>query len=113
MMKNLLLWVFIAIILIAVFSNFGPKHPVANKLTYSEFVRSADQGEISNINVDPDRTISGTLRNNENFVTYLPAQDQPFLSELVKKGVNVTVKPPEQESMWMHIFISWFPMLLL
>jgi cell division protease FtsH len=112
MFKNLLLWLIIAIILIAVFSNFGPRQPGAQQLTYSAFLKSVDKGEIASAQIS-DRIITATTKDNQQVTTYIPMEDQFLLSELIKKGVNVTGKPPEQQGLLMRIFISWFPMILL
>ncbi|MCI5222662.1 MAG: ATP-dependent zinc metalloprotease FtsH, partial [Candidatus Electrothrix sp. AR4] len=39
--------------------------------------------------------------------------DTELIPMLRKSGVDISVKEPERESLWMSIFISWFPMLLL
>ncbi len=112
MFKNLLLWLIIAVILITVFSNFGPKRPEAEKISYSEFISQVNSGQVSGVTIS-DHTVEGAYHNNKTFSTYLPMDDSSLLSTLVAKGVNVNGKPPEQESLLMHIFINWFPILLL
>jgi cell division protease FtsH len=112
MFKNLFLWLIIAIILIAVFSNFGPRRPTADQLTYSAFLQSVDKGKISSA-VISDRTITATTKDGREVTTYIPMEDQFLLGELIKKGVNVKGKAPEQQGLLMRIFISWFPMILL
>jgi cell division protease FtsH len=112
MVKNLLLWLVIAVILITVFSNFGPKKPTYEKLSYSEFLQSVQQGQVSGVTI-VDRTVEGALHNNKTFQTYIPYDDPNLMNLLVQKGVNVNGKPAEQEGLLMHIFINWFPILLL
>lgn len=112
MLKNLLLWLVIAVILVSVFSNFGDRTPTAQRLTYSEFLNDVSQGNVSSVTIQ-DRTVTGFTNNNKSFVTYMPMPDQYLLADLIKKGVNVKGEPPEQQSLLMHIFINWFPMLLL
>lgn len=111
MIKNLLLWLVIAVILIAVFSNFGPRREVVDKYSYTQFLEAVDRGEVSNVVID-DRNINGELKNNRHFSTYMPTEDSLLTRELVKKGVDVKGKPPDQ-GLLMRIFINWFPMLLL
>lgn len=112
MTKNLLLCLIIAVVLISVFSNFGPERDTSQKYTYSQFLQNVSQGNINSVTID-GQTISGLTQDNKQFVTYMPMSDQYLLSDLIKNNVNVMGKPPEQESMLMHIFINWFPMLLL
>lgn len=110
-MKNLLLWLFIAIVLISVFSNFGPQHPAEQQMSYSQFLQQVSQGNVSSVTIN-DRTIQGTTQNNHSFVSYMPLDDPYLISDLVKNNVDVNGKAPEQQSLLMHIFVNWFPMLL-
>jgi len=112
MIKNLLLWLVIAVFLIVVFSNFGHEHPTVTKITYSEFLQAVDKGEVSSVVID-NRNIDAVMRNNTKLSSYIPLEDQYLLSELLKKGISVRGNPPEQEGLLMHIFVNWFPMILL
>jgi cell division protease FtsH len=112
MLKNLFLWLIIAIILIAVFNNFGPKEPVANQLSYSQFIAQVNKGDVTSVTI-AEQKITGIAKDGKAFATYLPMQDPALLTMLVKKDVKVTGKPPEERSLLMSIFISWFPFLLL
>lgn len=112
MMKNLLLWLVIAVVLITIFSNFGPRHGAAQQMTYSQFLASVGRGDISSVQIQ-NRVITGKTSDSKAFKTYLPMQDPYLLSELIKKGVNVKGLPPKQQSLLTHILISWAPFLLL
>jgi cell division protease FtsH len=112
MAKNLLLWLVIGVILITIFSNFGPRKESGENLTYSQFLKTVDEGQVGSVTIE-NQVIRGQTRNNTAFTTYMPIPDQYLLGDLIKKGVNVAGKPPEQESLLMRIFINWFPMLLL
>ena len=46
------------------------------------------------------------------FMTVTP-DDTELIPMLRESGVDIAVKEPDKESLWMSIFISWFPMLLL
>jgi cell division protease FtsH len=112
MVKNLLLWLVIAVILISVFSNFGPRKDIAQKYSYSEFMQVVNKGEVKSVTID-DRNIQGILKNNSQFTTYMPIEDQNLLSNLMDKDIDVKGKAPDQQGLLMRIFINWFPMLLL
>ena len=111
-LKNLLLWTVIAIILISIFSSFNPRQTSEEKLSYSEFLRQVQQGSISTVTIE-NQNIHGVTQNDKAFSTYIPMQDPDLLVTLYKKGVNIKGQPPEQQGLLMHIFINWFPMLLL
>ena len=113
MVKNLFLWLIIAIVLVSVFSNFGPQHAGAEKITYSQFLKEIDQGAVASVSVEDDRIIRGVSKNNHRFVTYQPMPDKALLGELLKNNVDVSGQEKQQESFLLHLFINWFPMLLL
>jgi len=109
--KNLVLWIVIAIVLVSVFNNFGPRPTAAEPLEYSEFVAAVKQGSVSRV-IIAGRTINGETTTGEHFTTYSP-DDPGLIADLLNNGVVIEAKPPEQQGMLMQIFISWFPMLLL
>ncbi len=111
MAKNLILWVIIAIVLMSVFNNFGPPAPQSETITYSKFISDVRNGQVQSVEID-GRNVHGELGNGDKFSTYSP-NDPKMIDDLLGNGVQVKVKPPEQESLLMQIFISWFPMLLL
>lgn len=110
--KNLLLWLVIVIILISVISNFNPRHDQVAPMTYTQFLQQVQGGNVGNVTIQ-DQTISGVTKDNREFSTYIPMDDSNLLPYLVKQNVNVEGKPPQQQSLLLHIFISWFPALLL
>ena len=113
MVKNLFLWLIIAVVLVSVFSNFGPHNAANERVSYSQFLKEIDQGMINSVTVEDDRIIRGVTKNNHRFVTYMPVQDNALLGELLKNNVDVSGQEKQQESFLLHLFINWFPMLLL
>jgi cell division protease FtsH len=112
MLKNLILWLVIGVVLISLFSNFQPRQSGQERLAYSDFLKQVDQGNVSSVTIN-NQAIRGVLQNNKTFSTYMPLDDQYLLGELVKKNVEVSGQPPEEESLLTRILISWFPTLLL
>lgn len=113
MVKNLFLWLIIAIVLVSVFSNFGPRNSNTEKVSYSQFLKQIDQGMVTAVTIEDNRVIKGMTKNNHRFVTYMPVQDDALLGELLKYNVDVSGQEKQQESFFLHLFINWFPMLLL
>lgn len=113
MIKNLVLWLVIALVLMSVFSNFGPTTQQTKKMQYSQFLEKLQSRDIKQVTVD-ERTINWTTTSGETFSTYSPTDfDLSIVDKWVDDyGVAVDAKPPEQQSMLMHIFISWFPIIL-
>lgn len=113
MVKNLFLWLIIAIILVSVFSNFGPRNTASEKISYSQFLKEVDQGMINSVTIEDNKIIKGVSKNNKHFVTYMPMQDDALLGELLKGKVDVSGQEKQQESFLLHLFVNWFPMFLL
>ncbi|MCO6412842.1 MAG: ATP-dependent zinc metalloprotease FtsH [Thiogranum sp.] len=111
MAKNILLWVIIAVVLMSVFNNFGPPTPRAQSVPYSDFIADVKAGRVQSVIID-GRTVKGQSTGGEAFSTYTP-NDPEMINDLLRNGVQVKAQPPEQDSLLMQIFISWFPMLLL
>ncbi len=113
MLKNLILWLVIALVLMSVFSNFGPPPKQVVKLAYSQFLEKAESGDIKQITVE-DRNISGITQNDKPFVTYNPQNEisDSTMNTLKQSGAKIIGKPPEQPSLLMNIFVSWFPIIL-
>ena len=109
--KNLILWIVIAVVLVSVFNNFGPRPTAAKPMDYSTFISAVKQGEVSKVDI-MGHTIRGLTANGDHFVTYSP-DDPGLISDLLNNGVVIDAKPPEQQGLLMQVFISWFPMLLL
>ncbi len=111
MLKNLLLWVVIALVLMMVFNNFGTNTATTQQMEYSAFYSAVQQGQVQKVVIE-GRTIRGQMKTGEVFTTYSPG-DPMIINDLLNKNVMVEGRAPEQQSLLMQIFISWFPMLLL
>ncbi|MBI5612754.1 MAG: ATP-dependent metallopeptidase FtsH/Yme1/Tma family protein [Gammaproteobacteria bacterium] len=111
--KNILLWLVIAVVLMSVFNNFGNRQAASTPLNYTQFYSKLKQGQVEKVLLE-GRTIQGETKNGEKFTTYVPESDnRSLVGDLLSHGVTVTGKPPEEQSIWLQIFISWFPMVLL
>ena len=111
MLKNLVLWSVILLVLMSVFSNFGPRNPQAVKWSYSEFLDNVQNGNVKKVVIE-DRNITGRTENELPFSTYIPVMPEAALNQLVQSGVDVKGRAPEQPSLLMNIFVSWFPIIL-
>ncbi len=110
--KTLFLWLAIVVIIIVVFNNYGPKQAGTDKVAYSQFVQEVDRGNIKSVTIETNN-INAVKKDDSKVSTYIPLEDQSLLSRLIQKGVDVSGNPPEQHGILTHIFINWFPILLL
>jgi cell division protease FtsH len=113
MVKNLFLWLIIAIVLVSVFSNFGPRNSVAEKVSYSQFLKEVEQGTVNTVTIEDNKIIKGLTKNNKHFVTLMPMPDNALLGQLLKSKVEVSGQEKQQESFLLHWFMNWLPMLIL
>ncbi len=111
MLKNVVVWIIIALVLMMVFNNFGTKTPDTRQIEYSTFYQAVKQGQIQKVIIE-GRTIRAQKKTGEIVTTYSPG-DPELINDLLKSQVTVEGRAPEQQSVLMQIFISWFPMLLL
>ena len=110
--RNLLIWVVIVVVVMLVFSNLGPKsNSAVEKLPYSNLVQQVEQNQVSKVLIN-DRTITGTLKSGQKFVSYMPWKDPLLTDVLLKHSVQINAKPPQQRSILATLLISWFPLLL-
>ncbi|MEZ9596118.1 ATP-dependent zinc metalloprotease FtsH [Shewanella sp. 10N.261.52.F9] len=114
MAKNLILWVVIAVVLMSVFQGYSPSSSTKTKMDYSTFLDDVRSGQVSTVEVKSDqRTIEGTTRSGEKFVTIMPMPDLDLINDLDRKGIMMKGQEAEESGFLTQIFISWFPMLLL
>ncbi len=111
MVKNIILWVIIAVVLMSVFNNFGSRNNVDSSMSYSEFIEAVRTGQVQKVLIDGP-AVKGRMQNGTIFNTYSP-DDPHLVDDLLQNGVEIKAKAPESQSLLMQIFISWFPMLLL
>jgi cell division protease FtsH len=112
MVKNVILWVVIAVVLMSVFNNFGSRtNRNDDSWSYSQFIDAVKSGQVQQVNID-EKIIKGKLQTGESFKTYSP-NDSHLVDDLLANGVEIKAQPPEQPSLLMQIFISFGPILLL
>ncbi len=112
MLKNLFLWVLIAIVFMYIFDVLTAQHPNVNQYSYSEFLQAVDKGDVKDVLIQ-NQEISGRTKDGKNFKSYLPMEDQSLMPSLIKKGINVQGKPAATPSLFVHLLISLAPMVLL
>ena len=111
--KNLILWIVIAVVLLTVFSNFGPTEETREEISYSEFLRDMRAGELEEV-LFKGQKIQGQRTTGEQFEVVNPESDNTALiGELEEYGVEIRGEEEDRGSLIGQIFISWFPLLLL
>ncbi|WP_156489030.1 ATP-dependent zinc metalloprotease FtsH [Marinomonas gallaica] len=112
MLKNILLWLVIAAVLLTVFNNFNTSTET-NRISYSEFVQEVHDGRIAKVVIE-GYTISGSRSSGDSFETVRPAAADPkIMDDLLSNNVVVEGRMPEQQSIWTQLLIASFPILLI
>ncbi len=110
--KNIFLWIVIAIVLMTVFNNFGGRGREAEAtLSYSQFLDNVKAGHVQHVLID-DNSITGKFHSGEGFRSFAP-DDPHMVDDLLANGVEIKAQPPEEDSLLLQIIVSFGPMLLL
>ena len=112
MAKNIVLWVIIAIVLMTVFNSFTTPKTGAPPISYSKFLEQVDRKNVSSVTIYKDGRIDGVMTSGSRFTTESP-NDPGLVGDLLKAGVEIRAKPPEQPSILWQILINWFPLFIL
>ena len=112
--KNIVLWIVIGLLLIALFNLFqnNSSSRTATEISFSDFLIAADNGNISEVKIIGN-SVSGFFDDGRSFTTYSPNYPE-LVNKLSSSGVKIIAEPAERS---MHpllsVLLSWFPMLLL
>jgi cell division protease FtsH len=112
--KNLLIWALVLLTMFLVFNRMKPMKAMESyqaTLSYSDFIKSAKQKAIKSVEINGSKIVFQS-QGGELFVTYDPG-DRHLIDDLLANDVQIKTLPPEEPSVFMSMFISWFPMLLL
>ncbi len=97
--------------MVGLFQAFNGARALDRSIVYSDFIRSVNQGQVSEVLVQGDN-IRGRYLNGKVFQTFAP-KDPSLISTLRNKGVRISAEPAEQNLWYMNLLMSWFPMLVL
>ena len=108
--KNIAIWVIIAVILMTVFNQFSGKNS-ENQIVYSQFINEVKEGRVAKVTIE-GRALHGETNDGKKFNSYAP-YDPGMMGDLLKNNVKVEAKPEQEQSLLVSILINWFPMILL
>jgi len=114
-LRNFVIWVIIALLLVALFNLF--QNPGQSRrgsdIPYSEFLTHVEAKAVSEVLIQGNR-LSGTFRDTGvAFTTYAPPNPE-LADRLHKSGIKIRSRPTDDEvPSFLSVLVSWFPMLLL
>jgi cell division protease FtsH len=110
--KNLLLWIVIAFVLMAVFQSFAPRTAGVQSLNYDEFIAQVRSDAVSRVRIEEDRvTISGERRDGSKFTTINPGDDY-LVNDLLNHKVQIEQAPPPSGPSLTYILINLLPYII-
>jgi len=112
MVKNLLLWMIIAAVLLMVFQNFS-QPATTEKLDYSDFIREVQSGQVAEVTIS-GLNIVGRKSNGQVFNTFRPyIEDPKLMDDLLAHNVRVKGVEQERDSIWTQLLVASFPILII
>jgi cell division protease FtsH len=112
MVKNLLLWLVIAVVLLSVFNNFSVQNQ-PEEVGYSDLIEEVQSRRVARVVID-DLTIAGERVDGTQFKTIRPnVSDPKFMDDLISNDVEVIGKAPAEASVWQQLLVASFPILII
>jgi cell division protease FtsH len=113
--RNLAIWVVIGLLLMALFNLFqNPGQGRGrNEIRYTDFLAAVESGSVDEVTIAKHR-ITGTYRDKGAQFSTIAPDDANLVERLIKKGVKINARPPEEDvPSILGVLVNWFPMLLL
>jgi cell division protease FtsH len=111
--KNILLWVVIVLVLLAVFSRYMPTVGQPEEVRYSTFLDELKSNRVDSV-VLQDQWVYGVRKDKSQFKAYNPETDYTALiGTLTKAGVGVEGRAPKQPNFFAQLVLQLAPALLL
>jgi cell division protease FtsH len=108
---NALLWGVVLTGAFLIYNRVNTAPPLQDSLAYSDFINKVKNGLVDHVEVN-GQLIKIRTTDGQNFETFNPG-DPHLIDDLLDAKIQIRTTPPVQQSLFMQIFISWFPMLLL
>ena len=112
MMKNIIIWLVIALVLFSVFQNFSGSSP-NHELSYSQFVEEVQSGRVQHVRTE-GQMFYGLREDNSTFKVIRPdIRDDKLMDDLLERGVRVEGTEVSRPSIWEQLLVASFPILIV
>jgi cell division protease FtsH len=115
MSKNLLLWIVVAVVLMAVFRSFTPTGAGSGEQPYSTFIQEVRDGRVGKVHIGQDEiSLAVTRTDGSAYRVNAPRRDQELMNDLLGRDsrIEVTRDTPETGPGLLDILLNWFPIIL-
>src|SRR5262252_7646842 len=111
MAKNLLLWIVIAVVLIAVFQSFNPRNDPST-VSQSEFLQQLENNNVAEVTIRNDnRTVDAKLKDGNKVHATVLLTDKN-VEDISKHASKVTVEATDNSGALLRILLDWVPFLI-
>jgi len=116
--RNIGIWILIFVLAVLVYNMLGKHEQRAAEISYSDFKQAVVDGKIAEV-VVKETEIQGKYKENfgvngsSQFVTHPVPNDEELIKQLSNAKVKFDGHPREEDSWYLQLLASWFPMLLL
>ena len=111
-LRNLVVWAVILAVVLYFFLPLYRTRTPREEISYSQFITYAQAGRIADVTIG-DETITGRLKDNESFRTFVPPNDTSYLALLQSRNVQIHVEPKSKSALWPSLLSTMLPFFLL
>ncbi len=114
LVKNLMLWVVVAVVLMVVFNSFSPKVPGSQEVMYSQFMTEVRTDRIKAVDIASDeRSVQFQRKDGTTGITTAPRRDDRMVDDLMNHNVEIKQAPPESGVTLWSLLLNFLPVLLI
>ena len=111
-LRNLVVWAVILAVVLYFFLPLYRTRTPREEISYSQFITYAQAGRIADVTIG-DETITGRLKDNQTFRTFMPPNDTTYLALLQSRNVQIHVEPKSKTALWPSLLSTMLPFFLL
>lgn len=94
-----------------IYDRVNTTPPLQEPVAYSDFVEKVKDKQVDRVEINGS-TIKYRASDGQNYETINPG-DEHLIDQLLNSEVKIKTAAPQQDSLLLRVFISWFPMLLM
>jgi cell division protease FtsH len=110
--KSTFLWVVLFVFILIFYSFVSRDKPATSDRSYSEFLDTVKRNDVHKVTIEGNSIEWKPNSSTETFKTVAP-NDPNLIERLQQAGVEIVVKEPSGQSIWMLILVNSIPILLL
>ncbi len=110
--KGTFVWVVLFVFILIFYSLVSREKPATSDRSYSEFLETVKRNDVHKVTIEGNTIEWKPNSSTDSFKTVAP-NDPNLIEKLQEAGVEIVVKEPGGQSVWMLILVNSIPILLL